>query len=74
MELNDKKLLNNILSYLLDIHKNISTTIQDFFVPEELFIKKNLVKVLKNNQDEELYVDFKSKYKDYGKVLTKIEI
>jgi ABC-type multidrug transport system ATPase subunit len=74
LELNDKKLLNNILSYLLDKHKNISTTIQDFFVPEELFIKKNLIKVLNNNQDEELYVDFKSKYRDYGKVLTKIEI
>lgn len=74
LELNDKKLSNNLLSYLLDKHKNISTTIQDFFVPEELFIKKNFVKFLKNNQDDKLYRDFKSKYKDYGKVLTKIEI
>jgi len=74
LEENDKKLSNNLLSYLLDIHKDVSSSIKDFFVPEELSVKRNFVKFLNNNDDDNLYRDFKSQNKEYGKTLTQIEI
>lgn len=74
LELNDKKLSNNLLAYLLDREKKLLDTIKDFFVPEELFIKKDFIKFLKDNEDDYLYRDFKLKNNKYDKTLTKIEI
>ncbi len=74
LEENDKKLSKNLLSYLLDHDKDISSSIKDFFVPKELFVKRNFVKFLNNNEDNKSYTDFKLKYEEYGKILTKIEI